>query len=117
MEAIDSVETAPPAGWQTPYRVGIVNALVAHIYDVTPGELSAPTRGGPRAALARQVAMYLAHVVFKMSVVEVAVAFGRQPSTACHAVHHVEDMRDDPGFDRTVLYLEAMLRDAVGVRR
>jgi chromosomal replication initiation ATPase DnaA len=115
MEAIDRADYRPAIGG--PSRIGIAQTLVAHIYDVRLDELSAPTRGGPRAALARQVAMYLAHVVFKMSVVEIALAFGRQPSTACHAVHHVEDLRDDEGFDRTVLYLEAMLRDAVGMRR
>jgi chromosomal replication initiation ATPase DnaA len=97
-----------------PYRASLAQALVAHVYGVTLEDMRASTRRNPRAALARQIAMYLSHIVFGMRVSAVAEAFGRDRSTACYALHHIEDLRDDPELDRTLLMLETMLRDATG---
>jgi len=106
----------PPraASRQSQNRAGVAQALVAHVYGVALDDVRAATRGRPRAALARQVAMYLSHVVLRMSVSEIARAFARDRSTTCHALHHIEDLRDDPALDRTLVYLESMLRGAVG---
>ena len=46
--------------------------------------------------------MYLSHVVFHISLSEVATAFGRDRSTAAHAFHRIEEMREDPELDRTL---------------
>ena len=108
-------ETAPKTASRfRPDRASIAQALVAHVYGVGLDDMRAATRGKPRAALARQVAMYLSHVVLEMSISQVADAFSRDRSTACHALHHIEDLRDDPVLDRTLLHLETMLRGAVG---
>jgi len=77
-------------------------------------EIASPTRGRARAALARQVAIYLTHVAFELSLARVAAAFGRDRSTAAHACHKVEDGRDDPAFDACLEDLEACLRSAPG---
>ncbi len=95
-------------------RAGLAQAVVAHVFDVKLEELRAVTRGAPRAARARQVAMYLCHVVFRMSSAEIAGAFARHKATAHHALRHVEDLRDDPALDRTLQFLEGMLRGAAG---
>ncbi|MBV9992556.1 MAG: chromosomal replication initiator DnaA [Alphaproteobacteria bacterium] len=97
-----------------PERAGMAAAVVAHVYGVTLLDMRSTTRGAPRTALARQVAMYLAHVVFSMGVSEIAAAFARNKTTAHHALRHVEDLRDDPSFDRTLRFLEGLLRDAAG---
>ncbi|MBV8976967.1 MAG: chromosomal replication initiator DnaA [Alphaproteobacteria bacterium] len=94
----------------------MTEVIVAHVYDVPLEEMRARTRGGPRAALARQVAMYLSHIVLGMSVTDVAAAFRRHRSTAHHALHHIEELRDDPEIDRTLRFLEGMLVQAVEVR-
>lgn len=96
-----------------PLRAGMAQALVAHVYGVELEDMRALTRRQPRAALARQIAMYLSHTVLGMSVSQVAEAFGRDRSTACYALRHVEDLRDDPELDRTLLFLETLLRGAV----
>ena len=93
-----------------PERADMALALVAHIYGVETKMLRVATRGNPRAALARQVAMYLCHVVHRMSLSAIGDAFGRNRSTAAHAVRHIEEMRDDPEVDRVLLQLEVMLR-------
>ncbi|HWA04707.1 MAG TPA: helix-turn-helix domain-containing protein [Rhizomicrobium sp.] len=92
----------------------MARAIVAYAYGVTLEDMYGTTRGDPRTACARQVAMYLSRVVFRMTLCEVAAAFMRAPSTVCHATQHIEDMRDDPEFDRTLQYLETALRTAAG---
>ena len=91
----------------------MAQAIVAHVYDVTLEELRGRQRGGRRAALARQVAMYLSHTALRISVADVARAFMRHRSTAHHALlRHVEDLRDDPAMDRALATLETMLAAA-----
>ena len=67
---------------------------------------------GARAAFARQVAMYLMHVVYRLTLAEAAGHFNRDRSTASHACHHVEDLRDDDRFDRQLVDLENILLNA-----
>jgi chromosomal replication initiation ATPase DnaA len=50
-----------------------------------------------------------------MNLAEIARAFGRDRSTAAHAVHLIEDLRDDPELDRTIGWMEALLRSAAGM--
>jgi chromosomal replication initiation ATPase DnaA len=79
---------------------------------VAPDQILDPGRGSADAAFARQVAMYLCHVAFELSLARVAVAFGRDRSTVAHACHAIEDRREEPHFDRWIDSLEAMLRAA-----
>lgn len=61
-------------------------------------------------AFARQLAMYLCHVVADMSLREVALAFNRDRTTVSHACHVIEDRRDCPIFDQLVDSIEAEIR-------
>lgn len=87
-------------------------SAVAFSFGVTPQEVVAPTRASREAAFARQVAMYLAHIAFGLPLTRVALAFGRDRSTAAHACHRIEDERDDRAFDTCLDQLEACLRAA-----
>ena len=69
-------------------------------------------RGNAQVAFTRQVAMYLTHVAFGMSLLRVGFAFARDRSTIAHACHLIEDRRDDPVFDDLLDQLEATLRAA-----
>ena len=93
-------------------RVGLSQVVAAQAFGIALADLRAPGRGDRGAALARQVAMYLSHVVFAMPAAVVARAFGRERSTASHAVRRIEALRDDPALDRTLCRLEGMLRSA-----
>lgn len=73
-------------------------------------------RGCAQVAFARQVAMYICHTSFELSLARVAAAFQRDRSTVAHASRAIEDRRDDPSFDRWISDLEAMLRDAPSAR-
>ncbi|MDE2184171.1 MAG: chromosomal replication initiator DnaA [Alphaproteobacteria bacterium] len=84
--------------------------VVAQATGVPQNQLCAPARGGTKAAFARQMAMYLCHAVYRMTLHQVACAFGRDPTTVARAIRIVERQRADPDLDRTLRWLEAMLR-------
>jgi chromosomal replication initiation ATPase DnaA len=65
-------------------------------------------------ARARQLAMYLSHVVLGQSLTAVCAAFGRDRTTVSCACALIEDLRDDPDFDDEVTRLERLLENAGG---
>ena len=98
----------------------VIDPAVGAVFEVDIGDLQSATRGSPRAAFARQVAMYLAHVVCGLSLTEVGTLFARDRTTVSHACSVVEDRRDDPELDGRLEHLEravAALIDALFARR
>lgn len=89
-----------------------VTSLVAMTTGVPAGQIAAASRASASAARARQIAMYLTHVGFSWPLARVAAAFGRDRTTASHACHRVEDLRDDAAFDARLSAMEACLREA-----
>lgn len=92
--------------WPEGLFCNVAAKLSADHYEVTIDELSADTRRSPKIARARQVAMYLAHVAFGISLVEVGSWFGRDRTTVSHACNRIEDQRDDPAFDAGLMEME-----------
>lgn len=84
----------------------VIEFAVTRVFDVEQAQLAAFSRGVARAAHARQVAMYLAHVACRMSLTDVGRMFGRDRTTVAHACAVIEDERDDPVFDRALDLLE-----------
>jgi hypothetical protein len=70
-----------------------------------PGPDGAPKRHRA-TAFKRQIAMYLAHVGFGLSMAEIGRAFGRDRTTVVHACHLIEDRRDEARFDGLLDHLE-----------
>jgi len=98
----------------------VIDPAVAAVFEVDIRDLDSETRGSPRAAFARQVAMYLAHVVCGLSLTEVGMLFARDRTTVSHACSVVEDRRDDPELDGRLDHLEravASLFDALVMLR
>ena len=94
-------------------HAGLSQVIVARVYGVSVNALREPGRGTARVSGARHVAIYLARIVFAMSFAALARGFGRDRATAAYAVQRVEAMRDDPETDRTLGWLETMLRTAM----
>lgn len=84
----------------------VVLVCVMRDFGVEPDDLNAPSRGSPRAALARQVAMYLCHVGFSLSFEAIGRLFRRDRTTVAHACRVIEDLRDDIWFDCRIAALE-----------
>lgn len=91
-------------------RALFVLQAVAASAALDPGEMLAPTRRNARVALGRQVAIYLSHVSLGMSLRQVAMALGRDRTTAAHACRVVEERREDARFDAWVQALEGAIR-------
>ncbi len=97
-------------------RVALMQETVARAWNVPITEMRSPTRRGAPVAQARQVAMYLAHVIYGASLAAVGRHFGRDRTTAAYACRLVEDRRDDAGFDMMIDRLEHALRRAETTR-
>ncbi len=83
--------------------------VVARVYNILPEALCARTRGEARVAQARQIAMYLTHITFGLSLGAVGRHFGRDRTTAAYACERVEDRRDDIRLDLMLDRLERAL--------
>jgi len=84
-----------------------LEAVVASTFRLPLAELRGASRGEAQIAFARQVAMYVAHVWFALSLTEVGRRFDRDRTTVAHACRVVEDRRDDPRVDRVVAAIES----------
>lgn len=92
----------------------LAQMVVAEVTGIRLTALCAGSRGDAGSAFARQMAMYLCHLAFAMSFTAVGQAFGRDRTTAGHAVRRIEEAREDPELDRVLQHLEEALRRAGG---
>ena len=94
----------------------IIGRMSKEIASEAFGVAQADINGRSRTAevsFARQVAMYLAHIVGQLTLMQVAYAFDRDRTTVSHACNNVEDRRDGPMFDMQLNYLEQRLRERI----
>jgi hypothetical protein len=80
--------------------------IAAALFNVSGRELRRPGRSTLDVTRVRQIAMYVGHVVLRLSMSDVGRGFGRDRTTVLYACHLVEDMRDDADFDRIVAIME-----------
>ncbi|SEK98608.1 dnaA protein helix-turn-helix [Bosea lupini] len=92
--------------WRAP--ASLVEAAVCGAMGLPAGVLRTG-RGQRRVAFARQLAMYLTHVGFGLTLTQVGACFERDRTTVRHACALVEDRRDQPAFDLAVSALETGL--------
>ena len=107
---------APPAHRNDAVRqAGLSQIVAAQAFGVALAGVRAAERGDRATAQARQVAMYLSHVVFSIAGGSVADLFGRSRTATYHAFRRIEALRDDPDLNRTLTRLEDVLRSAAEV--
>lgn len=87
----------------------LVLKVTARAFAVTTEELRQKSRSRASVAYARQVAMYLMHVVFGGTYQEVGQPFGRERTTVAYACSLIEDDRDEASLDRRLDDLESEL--------
>jgi len=91
-------------------RADVISAAVAAAFTVPLSELQHPSRRRATVALARQSAMYLAHVTLGLTFAEVGRVFGRDRTTAAYACRRIEERRTDVQLDSALAELEQALR-------
>lgn len=99
-----------PISVSEPFVRQLIDHAMLRSFAIRSRDLWSETRGRPSAAFARQVAMYLAHVSFGLTLTEVGQVFARDRTTVAYACGLIEDRRDDPVFDRSLDLLEGVLR-------
>ncbi|MBV9571486.1 MAG: chromosomal replication initiator DnaA [Alphaproteobacteria bacterium] len=105
-------------GTKQEYRapIQIAQAVAAHAFGLPLAAIAnAEVPAGPQAFRGRQLAIYLSRSVLKRSLRGVGRAFGRTHPTVLHACRRIEEEREDPVFDRTVEWLEMLVRRAARV--
>lgn len=80
----------------------------AALFCVSSKELRKPGRTSESISRVRQIIMYVTHVVLRLNMGEVGRGFARDRTTVQYACKVVEDLRDDPDFDRVVSVLESV---------
>ena len=73
-----------------------IEQAVIQVFGIAYKDLRRMTRGRAKVALARQVAMYLAHVGCGLSLTATGRLFERDRTTVAHACGVIEDRRDRP---------------------
>jgi hypothetical protein len=96
-----------PVGW----ACWLIEELVAARFAVSVEDLHASTRGRIDVAFARQVAIYLAHVVLGLNYADAGAVFRRDRTTASYACRLVEMRRDKPSIEKQLNTLEEICRD------
>lgn len=91
-----------------------IGAAVAAAFMVPIQEIHAGTRRTASVALARQSAMYLAHVALGLNFTDAGRAFGRARTTAARACRTIEDRREEARLDTALADLEHALRRDLG---
>jgi chromosomal replication initiation ATPase DnaA len=82
-----------------------LTARVAASYRVPVSAVIGRARG-KQVVAARQVSIYLSHVLLSRPMDEIAKMFDRHHSTVSYACHRVEDLRDEPRFDARLARIE-----------
>lgn len=116
LDLVDLFERRGPVTPRNELR-SLIEGIVASVFGVDPVLLRRPTRGRARIALARQVAMYIAHVSYGLSLTEVGVLFARDRTTVAHACQVVEKRRDGLEFDESIVLLDLIVRALSGVQQ
>ncbi len=84
--------------------------IVARERGVALTKLLRRSRGSGRAASARQLAIYLAHTTLGRPQDVVSELFSRERSTIAHAVHTMEDHRDERAIDDEIARIELIFK-------
>ena len=90
--------------------------LVAADRGIRIEELKGRERLRHEVTQARQIAMYLCHVMLEMTMTEVGAIFGRDRTTVAHACARVEDARESVRVDRRITALERKIAGLDGRR-
>ena len=94
---------------RTDPEVFLIAQAVAQERHVPLSHMLRHSRGSGHAASARQLAIYLAHVLLARPQDVVADLFHRKRTTVTHAVQIMEMRRDDPKIEAEIERIEAHL--------
>lgn len=86
--------------------------ILSACFSMPGKEIRSQERCRNEVSRVRQIGMYVAHVVVGLTMLEVGRGFQRDRSTVAHACHVIEDLRDDPAFERIIHMVERLAQIA-----
>ena len=89
-----------------------IHDILAACFGVSGRDIKSNERSRTQISRIRQIGMYVAHVTVGLTMQEVGTGFQRDRSTVAHACHVVEDLRDEPEFERIIHMLERIAQIA-----
>ena len=103
-------------GLAAPPRVAcrIVSQIALEVAGLAVEQPLRRRDGRRHASHIRQIAMYVCHVVLRLSLSDIGHCFGRDRTTVSHACNVVEDRRDDAAFDALVASIERIVAAVFG---
>jgi hypothetical protein len=105
--AFEAPPAVPPSARERQLAFLVSTWLAASVHHVAPADLSLMRRGASEVVAARQLAIYLVHVVFGFDRDSTAKLFGRDRRTVARACAHVEDQRDATEAERAFSAIES----------
>jgi hypothetical protein len=100
---------AHPRDAQNARKIRLVLSSVELAFHAQALHLLGPSRGGRHLARARQTMQYLAHCALSISYADLALLTQRDRTSIAHACRTVENLRDDPQFDKALYFMELAL--------
>lgn len=98
-----------PLDVQKAGKVRLVLSTVELAFRAKAIHLLGPSRGGRHLVRARQTMQYLAHCGLSISYTDLARLTQRDRTSIAHACRTIEDLRDDPEFDKALYFMEMAL--------
>jgi len=89
--------------------------ITSEACNVSLLEMKTPNRQRAKVAFARQLAMYLCHVIGQIPMSEISVVFQRDRTTVSYACHIIEDRRDSAFFNAQIEFMETAMRERIQI--
>ena len=94
-------------------RDAVFNDFVCDVISALLGlevsDILSPNRGSAKITFARQLSMYLCHVIGTETLRDIGAYFSRDRTTVAYACRLIEDMRDDAALNNDIEQIEAMM--------
>lgn len=105
-----------PAASELSRRIAIeAMEITSEACSVSLDDLKAPKRQRAKVAFARQLAMYLCHVIGQIPMSEISIVFQRDRTTVSYACHIIEDRRDSAFFNAQIEFMENAMRERMQI--
>ena len=90
-----------------------VNQMIAAAYEISGERLLIRDRGVVKVNRPRQISMYLMNTVLSFKFTEIAEFYDKDRTTVSHACGVIEELRDNPRFDRRMCEFENTINSAL----
>ncbi len=105
-----------PAASELSQRIALeAMEITSEACNIRLSDMKTSSRQRAAVAFARQLAMYLCHVVGQLPMSEISIIFRRDRTTVSYACHIIEDRRDSAFFNAQIEFMETAMRERMQI--